>query len=88
MSHSWPLVHAGLSRGLGFYLQHFGNLSKSYGALGAATALLLWFYVSSAAILISAEMNAELLGAAHDQLPVKEVPTPKDTAEPPIQSPG
>jgi membrane protein len=76
------------SYGLGFYLQHFGNLSRSYGTLGAVAALLLWFYVSSAAILIGAEMNAELLEAAHDQLPVKEVPTPRDAAEPPIQLPG
>jgi membrane protein len=76
------------SYGLGFYLQHFGNLSKSYGTLGAVAALLLWFYVSSAAILIGAEMNAELLEAAHDQLPVKEVPTSKDAAEPPIHLPG
>src|SRR5712691_188179 len=44
-------------------VQHFRNLSKSYGTLGAV--LLLWFYVSSAAILIGAEMNAELLEAAH-----------------------
>lgn len=62
------------SYGLGFYLQHVGNLSKSYETLGAIAGLLLWFYLSSAAILIGAEVNAELLEAASEKLPVKEVP--------------
>jgi hypothetical protein len=34
----------------------------------------LWFYLSGAAVLIGAEGNAELLGAAYKKLPVKEVP--------------
>jgi len=74
------------SFGLGFYLGHFGQLSKSYGTLGAVAALLLWFYVSSAAILIGAEVNAALLKAARDQLPVKQVPETK--AEPPLRLAG
>jgi membrane protein len=63
------------SYGLGFYLQHFAQLSKSYGTLGAVAALLLWFYLSSAAILIGAEVNTELLRTAREQLPVKEATT-------------
>jgi len=74
------------SFGLGFYLGHFGQLSKSYGTLGAVAALLLWFYVSSAAILIGAEVNAALLKAARDQLPVKQVPEAK--SEPPLRLAG
>jgi membrane protein len=74
------------SFGLGFYLGHFGQLSKSYGTLGAVAALLLWFYVSSAAILIGAEVNAALLKAARDQLPVKQVPETK--SEPPLRLAG
>jgi membrane protein len=76
---SWMVA----SYGLGFYLQHFGRISKSYGTLGAVAALLLWFYVSSAAILIGAEVNVELLRAAHDQLPVKEAPKTKSETETP-----
>jgi membrane protein len=72
------LLWIGASYGLGFYLQRFGQLSKSYGTLGAVAALLLWLYVSSAAILMGASVNLELLRAARDQLPVKEVP---DTSE-------
>ncbi|MBV9437474.1 MAG: YihY/virulence factor BrkB family protein, partial [Acidobacteria bacterium] len=52
------LLWIGASYVLGFYLEHFAQLSKSYGTLGAVVGLLLWFYVSSAAILIGAEVNA------------------------------
>ena len=64
------------SYGLGFYLQHFAQLSKSYGALGAVVGLLLWFYVTSAAILIGAEINAELAKAVGKLPPVKEAVEP------------
>jgi uncharacterized BrkB/YihY/UPF0761 family membrane protein len=48
--------------------------------------LLLWFYLSSAAILIGAEVNAELLEAAYEKLPVKEIP--KSSSEHPITLAG
>jgi membrane protein len=67
------LLWIAASYGLGFYLQRFGQLSKSYGTLGAVAALLLWLYVSSAAILVGAAVNVELLKTAREQLPVKEV---------------
>ncbi len=67
------------SYALGLYLQHFAQLSKSYGSLGAVAGLMLWFYISSAAILIGAELNAELIKAARERLPVKE-PAPKKEA--------
>ncbi len=43
------------------YISHFGNYNATYGALGAGIALMLWLYVSAVAILIGAEVNAELL---------------------------
>ena len=46
----------------------------------------LWFYLSGAAVLIGAEMNAELLEAAYQKLPVKEVP--KRASEHPITLAG
>ena len=67
---------------LGFYLQHFAQLSKSYGALGAVVGLLLWFYVTSAAILIGAEINAELAKAVGKQPPVKEAVEPGKEEQP------
>jgi membrane protein len=64
------------SFGFGFYVQHFANYSKSYGALGAVVALLLWFFISSAAILIGAEVNQELMKACGKELPMKETVPP------------
>ena len=69
---------------LGLYLQHFAQYSKSYGTLGAVVALLLWFYISSAALLIGAEINAEMIRQARERLPVKEVPPDGQIATPPI----
>ena len=75
----------GASYVLGFYLQHFAQLSKSYGALGAVVGLLLWFYVSSAAILIGAEVNAELAKAAGKEPPVKEAVEPGEEEQPQVR---
>lgn len=67
---------------LSFYLQHFAQLSKSYGTLGAVVGLLLWFYVTSAAILIGAEVNAELAKAVGKEPPVKEAVEPGKEEQP------
>jgi membrane protein len=48
------------SSGLSFYLSHLSNYNKTYGSLGAVIGLMLWLYMSSAAVLIGAEFNAEL----------------------------
>lgn len=42
------------------YLHRFDNYSATYGSLGAVIILLLWFYLTGAAILIGGEINAEL----------------------------
>jgi membrane protein len=75
----------GASYLLGFYLQHFAQLSKSYGALGAVVGLLLWFYVTSAAILIGAEINAELGKAVGKPLPLKQAVAPGKEEMPQIR---
>ncbi len=48
------------SFGLSFYLDHLSNYNKTYGSLGAVIGLMLWLYISSLAIIIGAELNAEL----------------------------
>lgn len=46
---------------------NLGAYNQMYGALGGVVLLLLWFYISSFAILIGAEINAELEHqTAHD----------------------
>ncbi len=46
------------------YLHYFGSFSQTYGSLGAAMILLLWFYVMGLAILLGGEVNSEIESAA------------------------
>ncbi len=50
----WILLGFGFS----FYVTHFGNFNKTYGALGAAIVLLLFFYINAVVLLIGAEINS------------------------------
>lgn len=52
----WLLAAAGLRR---YVLWTFGA-SSVYGSLGAPIAVLLWLYVTALAILMGAELNAEI----------------------------
>lgn len=42
------------------YVANFTDYEGSYGSVGAVIIVLLWFYVSGLAILIGAELNAEI----------------------------
>ena len=42
------------------YVMYFTDYNATYGAVGTVIVLMLWFYVSGMAILIGAEMNAEI----------------------------
>jgi membrane protein len=50
----------GLSYLLGVYFRSFANFNKTYGTLGAAVALMVWLYWTGFAMLVGAELNAEL----------------------------
>jgi membrane protein len=50
----------GLSYLLGLYFRTFANFNKTYGTLGAGIALMVWLYWTGFAILVGAELNAEL----------------------------
>jgi membrane protein len=46
------------------YLRYFDRYSVTYGSLGAVIILLLWFYLTGAAILVGGKVNAEIEHAA------------------------
>lgn len=49
---------------LRLYLRFFDRFSITYGSLGALIVLMLWFYLTGAAILIGGKVNAEIEHAA------------------------
>ena len=53
------------------YLDQIGSIGAVYGAIGSVVVLMLWFYLSGFAILVGAELNAEIDRAlpSHDSAP-------------------
>ncbi|HEY7632454.1 MAG TPA: YihY/virulence factor BrkB family protein [Thermoleophilaceae bacterium] len=54
------VVWALASFGLGFYAAKFGSYQKTYGTLAGVILFLVWLWVSNLALLLGAELNAEL----------------------------
>jgi membrane protein len=65
----------GLSYLLGIYFRSFANFNKTYGTLGAAIALMVWLYWTGFAMLVGAELNAELAKKTKKG-PIQEQPEP------------
>jgi membrane protein len=66
----------GLSYLLGVYFRSVAHLNKTYGTLGAAIALFVWFYWTSLAILIGAVLNSALIQQiTGGKLPVRRPPS-------------
>jgi membrane protein len=48
------------SAAFAFYVANFASYNKTYGALGGVIVFLVWLWISNIAILLGAELNAEL----------------------------
>lgn len=67
-----------VSLALKFYYQLMPNANASYGAIGGVMVLMLWFYCSGIALLLGAEMNAEIEHASpYGKDPGERVPGEK-----------
>jgi membrane protein len=72
------------SLGFAFYVKTFANYNAMYGSIGAIIVLLLYFYISSAVLLLGAEMNAVIEHMSSEgKDPGEKVPG--ETAEQPKQ---
>jgi len=54
-----------------FYVANFGSYNKTYGSLATVIIFLVWLWISNVALLLGAELNAELergraIHAGHD----------------------
>jgi membrane protein len=48
------------SAGVALYVGHFGSYDKTYGTLGGVVSFLVWLWITNIALLLGAELNAEL----------------------------
>jgi membrane protein len=54
------ILWALLTAGFGFYVASFSSYNKVYGALAGVIVFLLWLWITNAALLFGAELDAEL----------------------------
>jgi membrane protein len=57
------LLWAAASAGFTLYVSNFATYDLMYGPLGAAIALMMWFWVSVYVVLLGAELNVSLARA-------------------------
>jgi membrane protein len=77
------LVWLVASAGFGFYVSTFGSYEKSYGALAGIIVFLLWLWLTNLALLLGAELNAEVARVRQLQAGIRAEQTlqlePRDT---------
>jgi membrane protein len=48
------------SAGFALYVANFASYNKTYGSLGGVIVFLIWLWISNVAVLLGAELNAEV----------------------------
>lgn len=57
------------------YTANFGKYNETYGSLGAVVVVMLWLFITAVAVILGAELNAELeRQTAHDTTKGAEAP--------------
>lgn len=54
------VVWAAASAGFAFFVANFGTYNKTYGSLAGVVIFLIWLWISNIAVLLGAELDAEL----------------------------
>ncbi|TNC72477.1 YihY/virulence factor BrkB family protein [Rubellimicrobium roseum] len=57
-----------MSVAFGVYLRNFAHYNEVYGSLGAAVALLMWFYLSAYVVLMGGCLNAAIEAGGAERL--------------------
>lgn len=53
------------SQAFAFYVNNFGNYSRTYGSISGIIVFMLWFYISSVVVLFGGSINATLSKNLH-----------------------
>jgi membrane protein len=80
------LLWLAISLALKIYYQAVPNANATYGAIGGIMVLMLWFYCSGLALLLGAELNAEIeQSSPYGKEPGERVPGEKKIVGPRAQ---
>ncbi|GLZ29433.1 ribonuclease [Lentzea sp. NBRC 105346] len=60
------LLWAAATAGFAVYVANFASYNKTYGSLGGVIVFLVWLWISNIAVLLGAELDAELRKASPD----------------------
>lgn len=83
------ILWLGMSYALRVYVSNFADYGATYGSIGGVILLMLWLYLTGVALLIGAEINAEIEQAAAERGSVTakaegETVAPVDTVAEPL----